>query len=95
MDSPLDFQVSGAGSMAVTDYRLCCGYGNSGTDTRGFDCLIIPGAQSKNGQELNAVEFCGASLGLPSRGSRTADVLTGIQTPLTVAQTNKSICCKY
>jgi hypothetical protein len=37
------------------------------------------------------VEFCGASLGLPSRGSRTADV-TGIQT---AAQPNKSICCKY
>ena len=39
--------------MAVTDYRLCCGYGNSGTDTRGFDCLIIPGARSQNGQDLN------------------------------------------
>ena len=37
------------------------------------------------------MEFCGASLGLPSRGSRTADV-TGIQT---AAQPNKSICCKY
>ena len=42
------------GMMAVTDYRLCCGYGNSGTDTRGFDCLIIPGARSQNGQDLNA-----------------------------------------
>ena len=30
----------------------------------GFDCLIIPGAQNEIGQDLNAVEFCGASLGI-------------------------------
>ena len=31
---------------------------------KGFDCLIIPGAQNENGQDINAVEFCGASLGI-------------------------------
>ena len=90
LNSGLDFQLSGPGGMGITDYRLCCGYGNAGTDTRGFDCLIIPAASSENGNALNAAEFCGASLGLASRGSRTADV-TGVQT---VGLTNKSICCK-
>ena len=66
VESALDFQLSGPGKMAITDYRLCCGYGNSGTDTRGFDCLIIPGAMSQNGKALNVMEFCGASLGLNS-----------------------------
>ena len=48
--------------MGITDYRICCGYGNSGTDTRGFDCLIIPGAESSQaGQALNAGYFWVAS----------------------------------
>ena len=47
--------------MAITDSRICCGYGNAGIDTRGFDCLVIPAAQDTQGNAVNAAEFCGAS----------------------------------
>ena len=74
--------------------RLCCGYGNTGDgggdETRGYDCLIIPGAMSKDGRALIANEFCGADLGLASQGSRTA-ISMGVQkNPLI----NKTICSK-
>ena len=70
--------------------RICCGYGNVGTDVRGYDCLIIPGAQSQNGRDLDANEFCGASKGLVTMGSFTA------QTPTALSGIfpNASICCK-
>ena len=51
----------GPGNMAITDSRICCGYGNAGIDTRGFDCLIIPAARDTKGNAVNAAEFCGAS----------------------------------
>jgi hypothetical protein len=76
--------------MAITDYRLCCGYGNSGTDARGFDCLVIPGAMSQNGNALNGIEFCGASKGLVSMGTITADATSAQPGGLF----NKTICCK-
>ena len=72
-------------------FRLCCGYGNTGLDTRGYDCLVIPGALSENGLGLFANEFCGASKGLASLGSFTADVTKIV----TQARFNISICCKF
>ena len=51
----------GPGEMAITDSRICCGYGNAGIDTRGFDCVVIPAASNIDGNAVNAAEFCGAS----------------------------------
>ena len=73
------------------NFRLCCGYGNSGLDTRGYDCLVIPGALSEDGLGLFANEFCGASKGLASLGSFTADVTKVV----TQARFDRSICCKH
>ena len=52
-------RVSQQGSM-------CCGYGSKGTDTKGFDCIMIPGA-SKAATALTPTpnqSFCGKSQGL-------------------------------
>jgi len=72
-------------------YRLCCAYGNTGTDVRGFDCLVIPGAKSVSGAALPGARICGGSKGLVSKGSMTADT----NTILAGARINKTICCKF
>ena len=50
----------------------CCGYGNAASDTtKGFDCVLIPGATKKTTTNGNAVTlpggagngFCGGELG--------------------------------
>ena len=70
--------------------RLCCAYGNTGTDVRGFDCLVIPGAKSVSGAALPVARVCGGSKGLVSKGSMTADTTTIIAG----SRINKTICCE-
>ncbi|XP_040565514.2 uncharacterized protein [Lepeophtheirus salmonis] len=87
---PLDFQLSGPGTMALTDDNICCNYDFN--LKLGFDCLIIPTATSfANEKQLNANYFCGASKGLGAVGSRTA-ANTGIVRPNSLP--NKSICSR-
>lgn len=77
--------------MGITDDNLCCGYGVDGKDSRGYDCLLIPGASSVAGGIIKANRFCGASKGLAMVGSQTAlntnPVTQGIQL-------DQTICCK-
>lgn len=37
----------------------CCGYGSKGTDTKGYDCLVIPGAAKTAGALIKNNAFCG------------------------------------
>ena len=71
-------------------HRLCCAYGITGNDDRGFDCLIVPGAKSISGAAIPAARFCGGSKGLVSKGSMTADTIKAF----TGARINRTICCK-
>ena len=52
---------------------MCCGYGVDGKATKGFDCVIIPGASRKTAKTSSGVttngdikdsEFCGRQLGV-------------------------------
>ena len=52
---------------------MCCGYGVDGKATKGFDCLIIPGASRKTAKssfgvvtngDIKDSEFCGRQLGV-------------------------------
>ena len=56
---------------------MCCGYGVDGKATKGFDCLIIPGASRKTAKSTSSFgvkvvtngdikdsEFCGRQLGV-------------------------------
>ena len=88
-ESPVtDFQLSGPGSMAITDNSICCAYGTNGQDLRGFDCLVIPA----DGENLRANRFCGASKGLASIGTQTARNLAPIPNQNGI---DKTICCKW
>ena len=85
-----DFAVSGPGMMGITKAALCCGYGASGLDQRGYDCLIIPMASTMNNvNKMIANRFCGASKGLATIGSQLS-VGTTTNTAL-----DRSICCKF
>jgi len=86
-----DFQLSGPGSMAITDDNLCCAYGLGGLDDRGFDCLLVAGASNAAGVALKAARFCGSGKGLATLG--TQSFLTALPLANT-AGVNKSICCK-
>ena len=78
-------------TMVTEFFRLCCAYGNTGNDIRGFDCLIIPAAKSVSGAAIPAARFCGGSKGLVSKGSFTADT----NKAFAGARINKTICCMY
>ena len=43
---------------------LCCGYGSLGMSTKGYDCVIIPGAQKAASPStlIKNQAFCGAYL---------------------------------
>jgi len=66
-----DFAVSAkTNKMAgVVDQEECCGYGNAGVGTSGFDCLSIPGAfAAQTTTKFYAGNFfCGRDKGLPSK----------------------------
>ena len=83
-----DFAVSGPGMMGITNDALCCGYGLSGLDERGYDCLLIPMASNAQMGMIKANRFCGASKGLATIGSQL-----GVGTT-TVTELDKTICCK-
>ena len=39
---------------------MCCGYGTLGVDTKGYDCVIVPGAvKSASPYDGVANQFCG------------------------------------
>lgn len=58
----------------------CCGYGNNGKVTTGYDCVMIPSAtkQATAGVVIGANAFCGRSSGLASQATGAA----------------KTVCCK-
>jgi hypothetical protein len=48
--------------MGITADEICCAYGLTGIDVRGYDCLLIPMASSSMGRAMiKANRFCGAS----------------------------------
>jgi len=58
-----DFQISGAaittGGFAAKG-SLCCGYGTDGKkSSKGFDCLLVPGAQKGTSGFLVSSRACG------------------------------------
>ena len=83
-----DFAVSGPGMMGIADDALCCGYGFSGFDDRGYDCLLIPMASNTRKAMVKANRFCGASKGLASVGSQL-----GVGTTAN-AELDITICCE-
>jgi hypothetical protein len=67
-------------SYILKDDR-CCGYGGKGDNTRGYDCIIIPGAENVIGVVLNdGSRFCG----------RRGGLITDTNNAITPA----SVCCK-
>ena len=62
----------------------CCGYGAAGqrTDTKGYDCLMIPGATKAAFDGQVQVSQCGHDVGLI-----TADAANA-------AAGKKTVCCK-
>ena len=62
----------------------CCGYGLSGTGSKGGDCLLIPGALSvKNTSKQGFSRLCGRSMGLGSM-SNAASTVCSDRTPFNV-----------
>ncbi|XP_071749656.1 uncharacterized protein [Lepeophtheirus salmonis] len=59
-----DFLLSGKEEKGFTKGSVCCGYGEDGMKTSGYDCVIIPGAEKKTGKLANSNAFCGRSKGL-------------------------------
>eukprot|EP00096_Caligus_rogercresseyi_P007893 TRINITY_DN26032_c0_g1_i1.p1 TRINITY_DN26032_c0_g1~~TRINITY_DN26032_c0_g1_i1.p1 ORF type:complete len:403 (+),score=38.83 TRINITY_DN26032_c0_g1_i1:23-1210(+) len=59
-----DFQLSGKEAKGFTKGSVCCGYGEDGKKTSGYDCVIIPGAEKKTGKVVNSNAICGRSVGL-------------------------------
>ncbi len=88
-----DFAVSGPGMMGINDDQICCGYGVSGFDVRGYDCALVPMASSNlgGGGMVGASRFCGASKGLASIGSQTAATAAAITTGIAL---DRTICCE-
>ena len=84
-----DFAVSGSGMMGITNDALCCGYGLTGLDERGYDCLLIPMASNTQMAMIKANRFCGASKGLATIGSQL-----GVGTT-TITELDRTICCKW
>jgi hypothetical protein len=61
----------------VSQNSVCCGYGDTGKNTKGYDCLVIPGASKFTGKTILAANhFCGNAL----------------VTANNVASTSKTIC---
>ena len=88
-DPAADFAVSGPGVMGITNDALCCGYGPTGLDERGYDCLLVPMASNAQMGMVKANRFCGASKGLATIGSQL-----GVGTT-TVTELDKTVCCKW
>ncbi len=63
-----DFQVSGPTSPASATFKIssCCGYGSNGQATKGFDCVVIPGAMKMPPSTAVPLtsRFCGRGIGL-------------------------------
>ena len=72
----VDFQLSGVGGpmgkgQGIFDDNVCCGYGQSGLDTDGFDCLIFPNFVSTTRVGMMfGNEQCGRSNGLVTADGR-------------------------
>merc|ERR1712241_820509 len=68
-----DVDTNGMSTMMIGELGMdgmCCSYMNDGMGTKGYDCLIIPGAKLGTAcadfpaGRLNAMRFCGNSVGL-------------------------------
>ena len=60
--------------MGFAGATKCCGYGTGGTSTKGYDCVIIPGALIPNGavEVMGPSMICGRSVGLVTAATITA-----------------------
>eukprot|EP00094_Tigriopus_californicus_P012178 TCALIF_11770-PA protein Name:"Protein of unknown function" AED:0.15 eAED:0.15 QI:0/0.55/0.7/0.7/0.22/0.4/10/4/366 len=75
-----DFSVSGEAGMTTgfTSKTQCCGYGSNGEDTKGYDCLVIPGALKQTDKQDPAPgsQFCGGLLTTINEGTDGKTVCT-------------------
>ena len=84
-----DFQISGKTNAGKNGLKgeVCCAYegvGNDGkgpTDSYGYDCIIIPGAEKTGGDSINDSQ-CGGAGGLATGDGATA-------------MAKKTVCCKF
>ena len=49
--------------MGHKNAEQCCRYGTNGLATRGYDCVVIPGAEKVGGAHADS-RICGRSEGL-------------------------------
>ncbi len=42
----------------------CCNYVASVTKTKGYDCILIPGASTFTNQNMNVPQICGSAKGI-------------------------------
>ncbi len=61
-------------STILVKDSVCCGYGNNGIGTGGFDCAIIVGASKTGGTSLPGSEFCGR-MGLATANNAAANTV--------------------
>ncbi|XP_059081472.1 uncharacterized protein LOC131879228 [Tigriopus californicus] len=73
-----DFVVSGktADDMGYTGVSECCGYGTNGKGTKGYDCVVIPGAQMQTADEklIPGSQICGRKLTSASKGAMSKTI---------------------
>lgn len=81
-----DFQISGTATIGggATKGSLCCGYGSTGLkSSKGYDCLLVPGASKTVGTRLISSRVCGGNFGtaianmaVPARTAAMSTVCT-------------------
>jgi len=81
-----DFQVSGKSNnmSGFVKGTLCCGYGQKGTKTEGYDCVQIPGAMKPDASAVVPQQICGGNKGLVSATGMTAVTICSSTTPFSV-----------
>ena len=84
--TPTDFKVSYADGlmMGTEQQEACCRYGVDGLNTRGYDCVIIHGAEKVTGFSVNV-----GNMHEPSRICGRSEGLVG------ATQIATTICCKF
>ena len=66
-DSTSDVILGAKGSKGITKQQktgACCSHGSKGTAGLGYDCIMIPGAMTKNGVIIKGVCQAGSRLNM-------------------------------
>ncbi|XP_059097431.1 uncharacterized protein LOC131891786 [Tigriopus californicus] len=83
-----DFVLSGPTSLmsGFTKSGMCCGYGMDGQGVKGYDCVMIPGAEKMTDPRdiLQANSFCGRSKGLVTMEGTVPATVCSSQQPFNI-----------